>query len=336
MTKFVVGVDGSEHGTVALRWAHREATLRDASLTAVLAWDLFNQCHADGTKRFDPEYGEEAADAALRVAIERAIGAEAAATVTRRAVCDVPAQGLLDAAEGADLLVVGARGLGGFRGMLLGSVSQQCLHHAAGPVAIVRSPEADGGAAPGEPAPGGAGGREGEEALPGTERILVGVDGSDSSNAALRWALTEGRLRSATVDALHAWEAPVVFGPVVGSFPYDTETLEAAGRDLLDRSVDAALAAIGGPDVAVTRSLAVGGAALNLLDAAVGAHLVVIGRRGLGGFKRLLLGSISEKVARHAPCPVVVMPPDAEPPGAAAGAEAGAGAGARDEEGGPS
>jgi nucleotide-binding universal stress UspA family protein len=295
MTKIVVGVDGSEKSAAALRWAVREAELRDAELTAVLVWDLFNQRHTDGSRRFDPAYDGAAADAALEAAIVAAVGREAAANVTRLPVCDVPAHGLIEAAKGADLLVVGARGLGGFRGLMLGSVSQQVLHHAPGAVAIVRPP------------------KEGEQAgaaTDGTERIVVGVDGSEPSNAALRWALTEGRLRGATVEAVHSWEVPVVFGPVAGSFPYDTEAIEKAGRELLDQVVDRALADLGSPEVTVERTLAVGGPAMNLLDAGKHADLMVIGRRGLGGFKRLLLGSVSESVAHHSPCPVVILPPE--------------------------
>lgn len=297
MTKIVVGVDGSDHSAAALRWAAREAELRDAELTAVLVWDLFNQRHPDGSQRFDPAYDSAAADAALEAAVVAALGPEAAAKVNRLPVCDVPAHGLIEAAKGADLLVVGARGLGGFRGLLLGSVSHQVLHHAPGAVAIVRPREAAA-----EGGPTGA-------ARDGGERIVVGVDGSEPSNAALRWALTEGRLRGAVVEALHSWEVPVVFGPVAGSFPYDTEAIEKASRDLLDQTVDSALAEVGSADVTVERTLAVGGASMNVLDAAEHADLVVIGRRGLGGFKRLLLGSVSEHVARHSPAPVVILPP---------------------------
>ncbi|HEX6425621.1 MAG TPA: universal stress protein [Acidimicrobiales bacterium] len=297
MTEIVVGVDGSEHSAAALRWAAREAELHGGTLTAVLVWDLFNQRHPDGTKRFDPEYDDAHADAALLAAIESALGPEAAASVARRPVCDVPAQGLIEAAKGADLLVVGARGLGGFRGLLLGSVSQQCLHHAPGPIAIVHPPREDG--------PEG-----------GAERVVVGVDGSDTSRAALRWALTEAALRHATLEAVHAWEVPVVYGPVVGAFPYDTRAVETGARELLDELVDQALATVDAPGVTVERTAAPGGAAARVLDAAEHASLVVIGRRGLGGFGRLLLGSVSEHVARHAPCPVVVLPPV---PAAAAG-----------------
>lgn len=293
MTEIVVGVDGSEHSAAALRWAAREAELHGGKLTAVLVWDLFNQRHPDGSRRFDPAYDEAHADAALLAAVEAALGPDAAASVGRLPVCDVPAQGLIEAAKGADLLVVGARGLGGFRGLLLGSVSQQCLHHAPGPIAIVHPPREGG--------------------TDGAERIVVGVDGSEPSRAALRWALTEAALRHATLEAVHGWEVPVVYGPVIGAFPYDTKAVETGARELLDELVDEALATVDAPGVTVERTAVPGGAAARLLDAAEHAALVVIGRRGLGGFGRLLLGSVSEHVARHAPCPVVVLPPSPAP-----------------------
>ncbi|HET6949341.1 MAG TPA: universal stress protein [Acidimicrobiales bacterium] len=286
MTGIVVGVDGSEHSAIALRWAAREAELRGAELVAVLVWDLFNQRHADGTRRFDPHYDDSHADHALAAAVEAALGAEAAAGVARRTVCDVPAPGLLGAAKDAGLLVVGARGLGGFRGLLLGSVSQQCLHHAKVPIAIVRADDGTGR---------------------GAGRVVVGVDGSEASATALRWALAEGAARGAVVEAVHSWEMPVVYGPVAGSFPFDTTALEQGAHELVDKMVDDAEAAVATP-VEVERTVVPGGPASSLLDAAKGADLVVVGRRGLGGFGRLLLGSVSDHVARHAPCPVVVMP----------------------------
>ena len=295
MTRIVVGVDGSDQSQAALRWAAREADLRDADLAVVLVWDLFNQHHVDGSKKFDPSYDGTDAEAALQAIVERTLGTERAASVDRRAVCEVPAPGLLDAAKEADLLVVGARGLGGFRGLLLGSVSQQVLHHATGPVAVVRSTDAS--------TPEGA-----------TERIVVGVDGSEPSRAALRWALSEGGLRSATVEAVHAWDVPMIYGPVGVGFPYDTQGLDRAAHELLDQIVDEVSKEVddqpGAAAVTVERTVIPGGPATGVLDAAVGADLIVVGRRGAGGFQRLLLGSVSDHVARHATCPVVVLPAD--------------------------
>jgi nucleotide-binding universal stress UspA family protein len=285
MAQIVVGVDGSDQSAAALRWAAREADLRGHDLVAVLVWDLFNQHHADGTHRFDPEYGADEADAALAAAVEAALGADAAATVVRRVVCDVPAPGLLAAADQADLLVVGARGLGGFRDLLLGSVSQQCLHHARIPMAIVRGDSSEAG---------------------GRERVVVGVDGSEPYEAALRWALDEGAARKAVVQVVHAWERPVIYGPVGGVPGSAMGAIESGAHRLVEDMVER----LGeeAASVEVERTVVPGGPAPSLLDAAEGADLVVVGRRGLGGFGRLLLGSVSEHVARHAPCPVVVVP----------------------------
>jgi nucleotide-binding universal stress UspA family protein len=285
MAEIVVGVDRSSHSGDALRWAVGEARLTGAEVVAVLVWDLFNQHHADGTHRFDPEYGEDQADAALAAAVVAALGAQAATTVVRRVVCDLPAPGLLAAADHADLLVVGARGLGGFRGLLLGSVSQQCLHHARAPIAIVR---ADGP---------GAGGRE---------RVVVGIDGSEPSEAALRWALDEGAARKAVLQVVHAWEAPVIYGPVAGVSGSEVDAIESGAHRLVDDMIERLGEEAAAVDV--ERTVVPGGPASSLLDAADGADLVVVGRRGLGGFGRLLLGSVSEHVARHAACPVVVVP----------------------------
>jgi nucleotide-binding universal stress UspA family protein len=285
MAEIVVGVDGSDHSAAALRWAAREADRRGHDLVAVLVWDLFNQHHADGTHRFDPEYGTDQADAALAAAVEAALGADAAATVVRRVVCDLPAPGLLSAADDADLLVVGARGVGGFRGLLLGSVSQQCLHHARVPIAIVRADSAEAG---------------------GRERVVVGVDGSEPSEAALRWALDEGAAHKAVVQVVHAWETPVIYRSGGGVSGSDMGGVESGAHRLVDDMIER----LGekAASVEVERTVVPGGPASSLLDAAEGADLVVVGRRGLGGFGRLLLGSVSEHVARHAPCPVVVVP----------------------------
>ena len=299
MAQIVVGVDGSDHGMAALRWAAREAALRGCDLVAVLVWDLFNQHHADGSRRFDPDYGDADADAALAAAVEAALGAETASAVIRRVVCDLPAPGLLSASEQADLLVVGARGLGGFRGLVLGSVSQQVLHHARIPLAVVRVDGRTALRARGADQTGAseAGARE---------RVVVGVDGSDPSMAALRWALAEGAVRKAVVQVVHAWDAPVIYGPVSGVSGSDVGVIEGGARRMVEEMVDQAEQ--GGSPVDVEQTAIPGGAAASLLDAAGGADLVVVGRRGMGGFGRLLLGSVSENVARHARCPVVVVP----------------------------
>ena len=140
--------------------------------------------------------------------------------------------------------------------------------------------------------------------------IVVGVDGSDESRAALTWAVEEGRLRQAAVLAIHAWELPVVPTPT-GLVPptvdlaSDLTGLRAGAEGLVETMVRDVAA---GSDVDV-RPLAVEGRPANvLLDAAEenNAQMIVVGSRGHGGFVALLIGSVSEQVARHATCPVVI------------------------------
>jgi nucleotide-binding universal stress UspA family protein len=144
MGRIVVGVDESAGAAAALRWAVREGDVRGWSLTALLAWGFLDQHHASVGAPFDPAYGEADALAALDAIVARVVGTARAATVEQKVVCDLAAPALLDASDGADLLVVGARGLGRLRTLLLGSVSQQCLHHATCPVAVVRDTERSG------------------------------------------------------------------------------------------------------------------------------------------------------------------------------------------------
>ena len=129
----VVGVDGSAGAQGALRWAAEEARIRTARLRVVHAWSYLDQPSGG----FDPGYGEEDAHRLVDQSIDRLGDATDGIDIERVPVCDLPARGLLDAADGADLLVVGARGVGGFGGLLLGSVSQQVAHHAPCPVVIV-------------------------------------------------------------------------------------------------------------------------------------------------------------------------------------------------------
>ena len=139
-------------------------------------------------------------------------------------------------------------------------------------------------------------------------RIVVGVDGSDGSIEALRWALAEAKLRGDTVDVLHSWHYPyAAYTEVTGMAAgvVSREDLEKVAQEVLDTSVERVSADAAG--VEVNRVLVQGGAAASLLEAAVGADLLVVGSRGHGGFTGLLLGSVSQHSVHHAPCPVVVV-----------------------------
>jgi nucleotide-binding universal stress UspA family protein len=136
-------------------------------------------------------------------------------------------------------------------------------------------------------------------------RIVVGVDGSKGSQLALDWAANEARLRGAQLCVVHAWHPQYgtgyMFTPVVGP-----EVFENAARQVLNEMVDA----IDTSDLAhpIEKRLAQCGAATALIGAGKDADLVVVGARGLGGFVGLLVGSVSQQVTHHAPCPVVVVP----------------------------
>ena len=289
----VVGVDGSEQSAEALRWAAAAAALRSEPLTAVLAWGYLDQHHTIVGERFDPEYSSKDAEAALDAYVVAALGPDPAARVERKVVCDLAAAALLGAAEGADLLVVGARGLGGFRGLLLGSVSQHCVHHATCPVAIIR---------------GELAARPDTEL--GTPRVVVGIDGSTGARNALRWAIADARLRGAVLDVVHAWHPPYLGGHPYAVPAPDPDLYEGAARQVLHEAVAAEDTHGLAQPVQEILTLA-GSAASALLEASKGADLVVVGSRGLGGFGELLLGSVSHQVAHHATCPVVVVPPGA-------------------------
>jgi nucleotide-binding universal stress UspA family protein len=141
--------------------------------------------------------------------------------------------------------------------------------------------------------------------------IVVGVDGSDESRAALAWAVEEGRLRQAPVLAIHAWALPVIatpsgLGPPSVDVVGELTELKQGAQELIETIVREV--AGDASDVEV-RPLAVEQRpASALLDAAEehGAQLIVVGSRGHGGFVSLLIGSVSEQVARHASCPVVI------------------------------
>lgn len=135
--RVIVGADGSEGSRRAIRWAADEARFRGAVLEVVHAWTLLGQPD-DGT--FDPNYGEDEARQFLDAELEAVGEALDGVEVERTVVCDLGAPALIDAAKRADLLVVGSRGRGGFRGLLLGSVSSQVVHHAQCAVAIIPDP----------------------------------------------------------------------------------------------------------------------------------------------------------------------------------------------------
>jgi nucleotide-binding universal stress UspA family protein len=139
-------------------------------------------------------------------------------------------------------------------------------------------------------------------------KIVVAVDGSEPSKEALRWALEEALLRDAEIVAVHAWQ-PVAAVPEPGPAPgFDVVSvlpeLEEAAKRLVNGVVDEVVGE--NPDVTVERVAREGRPVEVLADAARDADLLVVGSRGLGGFRALLLGSVSQQLAHHAPCPLLI------------------------------
>jgi nucleotide-binding universal stress UspA family protein len=138
----VVGVDGSECSRSALRFALNEARIRQTKLLIVVVWHVPLAAYGAGWAPPPPHLAEDS-EAAAKEVLEEALGSvkEDASSIEIESIVreGQPAQVLVEEAKGADLLVVGSRGRGGFRELMLGSVSQQCAHHARCPVAIVRT-----------------------------------------------------------------------------------------------------------------------------------------------------------------------------------------------------
>ncbi len=140
------------------------------------------------------------------------------------------------------------------------------------------------------------------------QRIVVGIDGSQGARRALEWAVAEAKLRDAHLVVVHAWLEPaaVAVGSVVTAGGVEPEIFE----DAAERTVADVLDAIDttGLPQGIESHVVSGAPARALLDMAEDADLVVVGSRGRGGFTGLLLGSVSQQVAHHATCPVVIIP----------------------------
>jgi nucleotide-binding universal stress UspA family protein len=280
--RIIAGIDGSSGADAALRWAADEADLRDAELVALLAWGYLDQHPIPGHEGFDPEYGQADAEEAANEYVARALGANHR-PVTVKAICDLPARALLEASAGADLLVMGARGIGGFRGLLVGSVTQRCLNETTVALALIHEPHLGDPSGP----------------------VVVGVDGSDNAAVAYRWAYDEAGRRGAHLKAVYAWQEPMGGGESFG-LVVDDAALEEAAVDTVEKVVTTASG--DASPITVERVAARGRAAPVLIEESASAALVVVGHRGHRRWGRVALGSVAQQVAHHGRCPVVVVP----------------------------
>lgn len=279
----VVGVDGSEAAAEALGWAAREAALTGAKVCAVHAWCYPALTYAHGLVG-PPVFAREDFEDEARAILDTALSTldQDAPAVERVVVEGGATNVLVDRSRGADLLVVGHRGRGGFLSLLLGSVALQCAQHADCPVVVVRP---------------------GARSAGPERRVVVGVDGSEPARRALLWAADEARRRHATLEIVHCWHPRIglPFGPAVSAT--DRASLEAAAHTV----VAAASRGVEGRLLHIEPIVVDAPAAATLLGASAGADLVVVGTRGHGGFPGLLLGSVSTQVLHHAECPAVIV-----------------------------
>lgn len=279
----VAGVDGSDHGREALRFALSEAALRGAPVTAVRAWSI-PPLTTTGVGIM-PAYQVVRDELAEGTAAELAQSVEEASSegsVKVEVVQGDAAGALVERSAGAALVVVGSRGRGSVGGALLGSVSQGVLHHAQCPVAVVHKAERALGS-----------------------RVVVGVDGSPGASGAIQWAFAEAKLRSVPVHAVSAYEEPWTlaaagFSSAEIALEYRNALAGDAGRVVEE------VRAAAPEGVEVTGEVVLASAGRALVDNA-GDDLLVVGSRGRGGFKSLLLGSVSLHCAANARGVAVVV-----------------------------
>lgn len=273
----VAGYDGSPASGQAVRWAVREARARDTTLTVCLAWAPEDIKLPAGSAVGDMvrQHGKEILLTEGLPYAESALGPSR----VHAALADGPAaQVLCEYSHGVGLMVVGARGHGELRGLLLGSVSWQVAAHAEGRVVVVRGPWRPANQSPGP--------------------VVVGVDGSRAARAALAFAMEEAVLRNVPLVAVCALaDAPARLG--------DSRALAAEFGRVMDDAEQAH------PEVTVVREVVPGSARAALLDEAAGAQMVVMGARGRGGLDAMSLGSVAQAVLQHAPCPVGIVHPAA-------------------------
>lgn len=282
--RIVVGVDQSPQSTAALRWAAAEAKDRGAALTLVHAWSW----HARGARDVQSrgravQRAEQDGRAVLEVAAARIAQEAPEVGVTTSLPAGPAAWRLVDVADGADLLVVGTRGRGGFTSLLLGSTAQRVAARAQCPVVVVGRP--------GPVAPVG--------------RVVLGVDVARPHDAAARFAFETAVRRGARLSVVFGWAVDETEERMAKGSGFDLEALRESERTALDAAV--APYAARWPSVKVDQTAldATGDSALTGLSEE--ADLVVIGVQRPGGGPHHL-GPIAHSVLRHALCPVAVVP----------------------------
>ncbi|MFB9836195.1 universal stress protein [Actinoallomurus acaciae] len=276
----VVGYNDTKHSREALAWAAREADRRDAPLTVLFAADYPGMTLGYGPGLLEPapdalEAAEEvtAKGVAAAHAIQPGIRVNGVTTVTS------PANALIDATDHARLLVIGTRGLSSVLGALLGSVAFTVAGRAACPVIVIKKSAGTRPIGPGH-------------------RVVVGTDGSSPAARAVTFAADFAAQTSAELEVITCTGQDT-------SGAADAQLLRGGARSIADRA-EASLRETH-PALPVVMMVADGAAEQKLIDASADAGLLVVGSRGRGAFRGLLLGSVSHAVIHGAPCPVGVI-----------------------------
>ena len=281
----LVGVDGSASAADAVRWAATEAAARGARLRLVSVFTPLpaGHLHDLGLEAAYKQQVRTTTAAALEAAVELA-GHTAPGVVTEaELVTGYPAPILVEESSSAALTIVGSRGLGGFSGLLVGSIAVTLASRGHSPVVVVR----------------------GEHSRwAGADRpVVVGIDGSPTSETAVAAAFEEAALRSAPLLAVHSW-LDAVFQPTAAVM-FDRNALQVEEQSVLAERLAGWEQNF--PDLEVRRTVVEDRPAHALITASERAQLVVVGTRGRGGVAGLLLGSVSHALLHHAHCPVLVV-----------------------------
>jgi nucleotide-binding universal stress UspA family protein len=280
----VVGFDGSPSAQDALEWAAAEATAMGRPLHIVHAftWPMIgSSCGELAVGSADAGF-LAAAERLLAEAETRARSLAPTIKITIQLIAAPAVSAMLRQAEDAELVVVGSRGLGGFTGLLLGSVGVALAAHAVCPVVVVHH------------------GRDASRQT-STGPVVVGVDGLASA-AAIRFAFHAASRRGVGLIAVRSWVAPMRAHEAA---PVPIDRIEESERQLLVQALQGVRRTF--PDVHVECKLVHAHPGEALVIESAGAGLVVVGSHGRGGFAGMVLGSVSQAVLQHAACPVAVV-----------------------------
>lgn len=285
----IVGYDGSAGAEAALAWALELAERRHSPVRLVRAFEpsMYEIGLAGGYVAADAHELQDAAQHQVITARDRARERHPGLEIEAAVALGYPQRLLVELSHHADTVVLGSSGHSGFHTLLAGSATMHVATHAACPVVAVPS--------------GALAVRE------TTAGVVVGVDGSRISEAAIDYAFDYASLNRLPLTAVHAWHDPTQDGLLAGTVHIgaDPETHAAAQEVLLAESLAGWSEKF--PDVQVTRQVVQALPAKALVATAVGAALLVVGCRGRGTLTRLMLGSVSHGVLHLATCPVAVV-----------------------------